>query len=189
MWGHGSVGRHPPSTGRWEGRAGLARARLREPSLAYLAALSYPLSVHEGETFIQRLRMPTRWAKVVRDTIVVRAQFSADSASPPTIGGPDLTAAQLSVTLDQLSPSSAIQVNALMTDSPTAKEALDHYLTTLRYVKPSLSGKDLLSMGVAQGPLVGKILRELKAARIEGRVATRQEEVRMARGLIQAEGG
>ena len=156
--------------------------------LAYLAALSYPLSVHEGETFIQRLRMPTRWAKVVRDTIVVRAQCSADSASPPHIGGPDLTAAQLSATLDQLSLF-GIQVNALMTDSPTAKEALDHYLTTLRYVKPSLSGKDLLPMGVAQGPLVGKILRELKAARIEGRVATREEEVRMARGLIQAEGG
>ena len=155
---------------------------------AYLAALSYPLSAPEGETFIQRLRMPTRWAKVVRDTTVVRAQCSTGSTNRPRIGEPGLTASQLSATLDQLSLI-GIQVNALMTNSATSKEALDHYLTTLRYVKSSLSGKNLLSMGVAQGPLVGEILRELKAARIDGRVATRAEEVRMARELIPAKGG
>lgn len=153
---------------------------------AYLAALSYPLSAPEGETLIQRLGMPTSWAKVVRDTILVRAHCSEDSPKSPYIGGSDITASQLSTTLDQFSIF-GIEVNALMTDSAITKEALGHYLTTLRYVKPSLSGKDLLSMGVIQGPQVGKILRELKAAMIEGRVTNRQQEIRVAKGLISTE--
>ena len=181
--------------------------------LTCLAALSYPLMAHEGEAFIHRLRMPSRWAKVVRDTIAVRLKSLSssevkDGSDPSTgsgqapstslraeapasrshIGEPSLPSSHLCSFLDQLSLTS-VQVNALLSESPPVKEALDLYLAELRHVKPSLNGMDLISLGVAQGPLVGEVLRELKDARIEGRITTREEEIQLAKEYITTKGG
>ena len=155
--------------------------------LTYLAAMAYPLAPQEGEAFIHRLGMPTRWAKVVRDTISVRLRCGGDPDARPQIGEPDLLPGQLSGLLDQYSPVS-VQVSGALSESSPVKDAIGVYLTKLRYVKPSLSGTDLISMGVAQGPLVGEILSELKAARIEGRVTSRDEEVHLAQKYATSRG-
>lgn len=155
---------------------------MKEP-LVYLAALSYPLTGSEGEAFVHHLHMPSRWAKLVRGTIAVRLKAGGDPSDRPQIGDPGLSAGQLTRLLDQFPPSS-VQVVALLSDSSAVREALELYLTRLRYVKSLLSGKDLASLGVNQGPLVGEILGELKNARIEGRVTTREEELRLAREYI-----
>ena len=41
--------------------------------------------------------------------------------------------------------------------------------------KPLINGRDLLALGVAEGPLVGKILRAVENAQLEKRVATKDE--------------
>ena len=156
--------------------------------LAYLAALSYPMVAQEGETFVARLRMPIRWAKVVRDTISVRLKSGGDPGSRPHIGEPGLSPSQLCNFLDQVSPTS-VQVNALSSESAPVKEALEGYLTQLRYVKASLNGRTLISLGVAQGPAVGEVLRKLRNGRIEGRITTREEEVRLVKEYVSKAGG
>ncbi len=173
-----------PPLGDGAGVKGLAGHDLGSAPLAYLAALSHPLTAQQGEGFIHRLRMPSRWAKVVRDTIAVRLKCGGDPASRPHIGEPGLSPGRLYGILDQFSFTS-VQVNALLSDSPAAREALELYLTRLRYVKPFLSGRDLISLGAAQGPLVGEVLRELKTARIEGRIASREEEIQLAKDCIK----
>jgi len=191
---------HPPLEDGAGARA-LADHEARNISLAYLAALSYPLTTQEGEAFIHRLHMSSRWAKVVRDTIAVRLKSGGDPlaslraealkaegsgqapASHPYIGEPDLSPGQLCSFLDQLSPVS-VQVSALLSESPRVRNALELYLNHLRYVKPSLNGRDLMALGVAQGPLVGKALQQLKNARIEGRITTREEEIRLVREYV-----
>ena len=177
-----------PALGDGFSAEALAGHEVEEDSLAYLAALSYPLTSQEGESLIHRLHMPSRWAKVVRDTIAIRLKSGDDPASGPHIGRPDLSPGQLCSFLAQLSAVS-IEVNALLSGSPRVKEALELYLSELRHVKPSLNGKDLISLGVAQGPLVGEVLRELKIARIEGRITTKEEEIRLAKEYITMEGG
>ena len=159
---------------------GLVGQAIESPAMSYLAALTYLLSATEGDAFIHRLRMPTRWAKVVRDTIAVRLKCSDDPEARPSIGGPALSKVQMCNFLDRFSPVS-VWVNSMLASSPLVKGALEHFLTQWRYVKPSLNGKDLISLGVEQGPLVGEVLRDLRNARIEGIINTREEEIQLAR--------
>ena len=155
--------------------------------LEYLAALAYPLTVEDGEAFIHRLRMPSRWAKVVRDTIALRLRSENEGASGLVLGKLGVTPSQLCGVLDQFSPVS-VRVNALLSESAENRQALECYLTALRHVKPALNGRDLISLGVAQGPPVGEVLQELKNARIDGRIATREEEIQLVREYIGTKG-
>jgi len=57
------------------------------------------------------------------------------------------------------------------------KKAISLYLTTLRRLKPELSGKDLKQMGYAPGPQFKKILKTLLEERLERRIRSREEEI------------
>ena len=152
--------------------------------LDYLAALSYPLTEAEGESFISRLRMPSGWARVVRDTVSLKTQTDGPSSTVSTRVPPG----ELCALLDRYSVTS-VKTNALLTKSPDVREALRLYLDRLRYVKPALKGGDLISMGVAEGPMVGELLRQIKSARFEGRITTRKQEVELAREYVASRGG
>ena len=178
---------HPP-LGNGAGVGALAGHSVGSASLWYLAALSYPLTAQEGEAFVHRLRMPSRWAKVVRDTVAVRLKSGYDPGLRPHLGESGLSPGQLCDLLDQLSLIS-LQVNALLSESPQVKRALELYLTELRFVKPFLTGKELITLGMAEGPPVGDVLRRLRSARIEGKIATREQELQLAKEYVNNEGG
>jgi tRNA nucleotidyltransferase (CCA-adding enzyme) len=57
------------------------------------------------------------------------------------------------------------------------------YLTEWRHTHPLLDGNDLIRLGVPAGPAIGDALRTLRAARLDGRVATLDDEIR----LVQTE--
>lgn len=59
------------------------------------------------------------------------------------------------------------------------------YLERLAVVEISIDGHDLLSMGVQPGPEVGRILREVRMARLDGEVATREQELALAASLLK----
>ena len=151
--------------------------------LIYLAALCHGISAEEGESLIQRLRMPVTWARVVRDTIAVGTLLSREVPGLLPANGVVLSPSDVYVLLDPYAPE-AVWVNMLMAESPAAREALESYLTTLRYVKPILDGRDLVSMGLPQGPLVGEVLRELRSARMDGKVTTREGEVKLVERYV-----
>jgi len=62
----------------------------------------------------------------------------------------------------------------------TAREetrmAVSEYITTLRNIRPVLKGKDLVAMGYEAGPEFGKTLAALRDARLDGLVATVEDE-------------
>lgn len=155
--------------------------------MAYLAALSYPLTQQEGEAFIHRLPMPSSWARVVRDAIIVRVKTGRDSTDHPYFEDPNLLPSEICGLLDQYSPTS-LEVNGWLSESPTVRKALNSYLTDSRYVKPFLDGDEIVSMGIPKGPLVGQILRELRNARIDGKITTRDEEIRFVEQYFEAKG-
>ncbi len=165
----------------------LAEAALPEdeaqPSgpLVYLGLLSYHLTPEQAQGFIHRLNMPSAWAKVVRDTVQVREREGA-------LARPGLSNTALWELLEELALP-ALEAAATLTASPRARERLRLYLDRLRHVRPSLNGRDLLRMGVPQGPMVGELLRELRRARLEGDVATRADEERLVRTRLHAPGG
>ena len=135
----------------------------------YLGLLAYPLTQAEGEQFIIRLRMPPRWTTVVRDTIALKSKL-------PWFSDATLSPAKL---YEALAPSTlaAVQACALAAPSEEARRNLTLFLDKLRHVKPALGGRDLIELGVAQGPAIGEMLVRLRSARLEGAVTNRSEEV------------
>ncbi len=59
---------------------------------------------------------------------------------------------------------------------PMVRGIISEYLLKLRHVRPALSGKDLKALGVPPGPEMGRILRRLREARLDGEVKSPEEE-------------
>jgi len=63
------------------------------------------------------------------------------------------------------------------------KRAISQYLTSLRYIKTSIGGKDLIKMDVEPGPVYSKILGTVLNAKLKGQVKTRAQELALAKRL------
>ena len=65
-------------------------------------------------------------------------------------------------------------------------ERVGYYLDELRDLRPDLNGNDLVNMGIPHGPEVGRILRILRAAKLDGLVTSREDERAMVLGLLES---
>ena len=63
------------------------------------------------------------------------------------------------------------------TQREEARKLISHYFTRYRAVTTALRGRDLLAMGVRPGPIYRVLLDELLDARLNGEVASREEEI------------
>lgn len=78
-------------------------------------------------------------------------------------------------------------VYAYATGSEVGRERIDHYMRDLKGVKPHLAGADLVRLGVPPGPHFGRLLHDLQVAKLDGRLATKQDEETFLVSRIQAE--
>ena len=150
-----------------------------EPDVCF-AALFSPLSGTDAEGVIHRLRLPERQAALARDTIELReseARIRAVSSRP----------SELARALAGFDPA-AVSAWAELSSDKVVSNALRHYVSDLRFVKPELSGTALLQMGVVEGPEIGRVLGRLRDARLDGTVVNREEEVSLARDLLARSG-
>jgi len=76
-------------------------------------------------------------------------------------------------------PSRVLAVVWTASDSDEVQERLLRYQTRWRFVEPEITGDDLKEMGLEPGPLFGDLLRELRDARLNGEVTTREEEAEL----------
>ncbi len=67
-----------------------------------------------------------------------------------------------------------------------ALDALNRYEESWKRVQPALNGHDLQAMGIPRGPRYGEILSRLRAARLDGEIHTREEEVAMVERMSAA---
>ena len=65
--------------------------------------------------------------------------------------------------------------------SEEQKKAISLYLTTLRLTRAELTGKDLKLMGYTPGPLFKEMLTAILEARLDGKIRSREDEVRFVR--------
>jgi tRNA nucleotidyltransferase (CCA-adding enzyme) len=144
--------------------------------LSYLAALTYTLTVGDAEGVISRLNMPADWARTVRSTIEVKQL-------EPRLADPSLLDSRLVEMVEAYVDDALIAV-AKVTESSVAAERLERYLGELRYLSPVLDGRDLMALGVPEGPVMGKILKELRNAKLDGRVGTAEDERRLAQEFL-----
>jgi tRNA nucleotidyltransferase (CCA-adding enzyme) len=149
--------------------------------MMFLAALAYEMTAGQAEDLIQRLNMPNSWAKVVRDTQTLRG-LEAELASPGLLD---------SRTVRLLQPLSedALRAVAQITSEKLAGRRVSKFLDELRSVSPQLDGADLMALGAPSGPELGRIIDELFDARLDGRVATVEDERRFVREALVRGGG
>ncbi len=172
---------HPALKGNGWREQKFAQARqLTSPHPAeiglYLALIAYPLNDEEAESLISRLNLPKSLARTVRDTIALK-----DKIRLVTI--PGISPSSIYNFLDGYS-AQALVASSLATQSPTASQNIRFFLSKLRHVEASLSGEDLMKMGVTQGPQIKEVLELLRQARLNGRVTTREGEEELVRSWL-----
>ena len=147
----------------------------------YLLLLIYRLSDKDNEQVVTRLNPPGELARHMRQVPKLRKDLDRLTEH-------DLAPSAICRLLAPFS-SSAIIAAMLGTDTPVVRSRLKLYLDKLRYVKPCLDGEDLKRLGVAQGPLVGKMLRRLHDARLDGIATTRETEESLVRQWLEQDCG
>jgi len=70
--------------------------------------------------------------------------------------------------------------------SSEVKRYISLYFTKLHGVRTLIGGEELKQLGVAQGPRYRELLDLVLSARLNGQVATREDEIRLVRELQQA---
>lgn len=69
------------------------------------------------------------------------------------------------------------------------KRRISLFWEKLRFVKVSLTGEDLMDLGIPEGPMVGQILSKLLEARLDGKVRDDDEEKSLALKLKEVKYG
>ena len=170
----------------WSAAMSAAARSLRDaaPSLGttgstgYLALMASPLSPEDAEQLTERLNAPRPWAKVIEDTVLVWEQL-------PHLAPTDISPSDVYDLLEGASQEAVFAWATLSTGAVATR--LRDYLDKLRHVRPLLTGDDLLALGVAQGPLVGELLRELLDARLDGLVSSRGDEEALVRRRLSSQ--
>ena len=151
----------------------LVQARITEGSertAVFLSSLAYSVPEPQLSGLITRLNMGTRWSRIVRDTAAVREAIDELRSS-------GVKASQVHRLLHRYDEA-AIKGCALATEDRHAAGYLALYLTELRVVETVLRGDDLIRMGVTEGPGVGRLLEHLLTAKLDGLLATGEDERR-----------
>ncbi len=61
------------------------------------------------------------------------------------------------------------------------RSAIAEYINVWRHVKPLLTGKGLIAIGYQPGPVFSKILTALRNARLDGKITSVDDEIKMVK--------
>ncbi|MFW6175127.1 MAG: CCA tRNA nucleotidyltransferase [Chloroflexota bacterium] len=153
-------------------RTAMAEAPGR-PMEFHIALIGAALAADEADRLINRLHPPGEWASLLR----AGAQFwdiarlLEDESLKP------------SEAADLLSgfPELALEAQLALAPPTGQRRWLERWLKDLRHRRPELDGDDLLTEGVPRGPAIGRLLDELRRAKLDGVVHDRGEELALVR--------
>jgi tRNA nucleotidyltransferase (CCA-adding enzyme) len=141
----------------------------------FLVALFEGLkTTHEREKALQRLFVPPKAKNEILESI------EQSKTTLLKLQGTSQKEKDIYYTLQPLSLQTILFTIAKAKDK-RQKKAISLYLTTLRKIKPNLTGKDLKAMGYRPGPLFNKILKAILEARLDGQIKSREEEIRFVK--------
>jgi len=138
----------------------------RQQPLAYLLVLLASTPDDAAATAVERFHWTKRLAQQ-------RAKVIAARAAPPPL---------TDITLAALEPAARRALAALAPQHADAIAAFEHAPP-----EPKVRGRDVVSLGLAPGPGVGRVLAEIDAARAAGRVRGFAQELELARRLVADE--
>jgi len=148
----------------------------KPPTGLYLALLAYKLNAEVIEQLIDYLKLDKTLSRTLRDSRKIKTDIEVLSEE---IMQPSAIYQYLHGHSDE-----AIKTNLIASKSAEVRRNIQLYLDELRYVKTSLSGDDLIALGIKQGPSIKLLLGLLLDARLDGEVASREDEITFVQNLI-----
>ncbi len=82
-------------------------------------------------------------------------------------------------------PIEAILAAMTLDDAGIAADRLARFLDVTRHVRLAIGGQDLLDMGFTSGPRMGDVLRSVLHLKLNGIIATREEELAAAARMLR----
>ncbi len=148
--------------------------------IAYICALYYYNDINDMTSILYQMKLK----KEVRKTVHLTLERTPELIE--ILSQRDIRSSQVYRLLEPLSVESLIFLSAC-SDNMRIWGYIKAYLEKLKNITPILTGEDLIELGYSPGPLFKEVLEELKMARLDDLVKSREEEVRlvikfMARG-------
>ncbi|GIV77671.1 MAG: tRNA nucleotidyltransferase [Litorilinea sp.] len=156
---------------------------LREEAIErlYWGLLVFRLSPKANQALFRRLGLRGETQRLVQGLMTFRAHMEE-------LDTPGLPASRAVAILDEVRPAAVALAAIACADRPQIQQVYRQYRDVWRHVQPELDGNDLIALGLPRGPLYRRILTALRAARLDGKIQSREEEVEMALALA-AEAG
>ena len=141
-----------------------------------LALATFGLNEDEAKQTVQRIADTSDWG----ESILGNAELAK------TIVMLDQTDLRPSEVVEILSDIPLASIRAYIEAGPPLprRGRLVDYVETLRFVKPEISGDDLLKIGIPQGPTIGQLLEIVRRSRLDGQVKSRQEELELVKSRL-----
>jgi tRNA nucleotidyltransferase (CCA-adding enzyme) len=143
-------------------------ATMRDAAEYGFALLASGASTEESDEVVARLRLKRAEIEAVRGVAALRGVSDL-------LRRPELKPSGAALLLDRFPPA-AIAAYARTTGNSIAREIMLRYLDLWRDTRPMLSGRDLIDMGVPEGPQVQRGLQLVRAARLDGWAQSRDDE-------------
>ena len=150
-----------------------------EPAIN-LALLLYSVETVEAMQFLDRYRFPKESIGLVKGTLALR-----DAEARISVEG--LRDSQVYALFKGFDRDSVCAFGIATGDNIARARAAD-YLSRLADIRPELTGKDLIALGVPRGPDIGSLLNRLLEARLDGLTASREDETALVREWLTESG-
>ena len=154
--------------------------RSPEKWLVSLLALISGLSGGEVRAFVSDLRFKKK------EMIVLEGRETIDKAVRTLDRRRSLKKSEVYDVLDKVKPEHLAYLSIF--GSSKVHEYIELYLNELYYVRTELDGKDLMEMDMEPSPLIGEVLQQLRAERLDGLVHSKEDEIELARKLARKAG-
>ena len=99
------------------------------------------------------------------------------------LGRTNLSPSRIYKALEPLSYEVTLAIMA-NTKSKIAKKYIMDFFKIYHHVRLKIKGQDLKDMGLKPGPKYKKILDKVLSAKVDGKIKTKRDEVRMVKKLI-----
>ena len=140
------------------------------------AVLGAGLRVSDAEGVAARLGLGSLSRRALVESAEISGRLSETSPA-------EMSNAQLADLLDPYHRHTV--AGCALASTGEVSRRVGQYLSDLRDMKTDLDGSDLVDMGVPHGPEVGRILRMLRAAKLDGLVRTRDDEGAMVMRFLE----
>ena len=144
----------------------------------YFLALMSQFDMTTSEEICKRLELAPRYT-----TIFLKERLKAEKSLLWLERNQQLTNSTLYKELYGIKTEIILFMMAV-TKHKKVKQSVSHFFTKLKYIRPSIRGKDLLKTGIEPGPIYREILQAVLDAKLNGKLKTQQDELNFVRRYV-----